>query len=39
MRRSLTGHSIQLRPDAERTGFPFEMEHWCRCQTRRENRA
>jgi hypothetical protein len=23
-------------PCAETTGFPFDFEHWCRCQTRCE---
>src|SRR5208282_921398 len=26
-------------PCAERTGFPFDFEHWCRRQTRCERRA
>ncbi len=30
----LSGHSQQSWAYAERTGFPFEMKHWCRCQTR-----
>jgi hypothetical protein len=35
-RRSLSGHSLQLRAQAGRTGFPFERKHWYRRQTARE---
>jgi hypothetical protein len=33
-RGSLSGHSLQLRPDAVRTGFSFERKLWCRRQAR-----
>ena len=26
-------------PSSETTGFPFEREHWCRCQTPRDERV